>query len=192
MKQFKDDDGVSYNSAEQYMMAQKALVFGDTQIHNEIMTTRNPRDQKAWGRKVRNYEDKVWSEKRYEVVIEATRLKFKDSELRKELLSTGDKVLVEASPEDPIWGIGLHFNDDDVLDEAKWKGQNLLGKAIMVIRKAIVDTKREMAYEAASFNFTTLIETKLGTCSFCKNESYALCEHGNCRTCKCQHYCWLD
>jgi ribA/ribD-fused uncharacterized protein len=132
------EGGQSFNCNEQYMIAKKAETFGDTKMLTEIMNTKYPRDQKALGREISNYDDDVWSDKRFEIVVQANRLKFdQNPDLKEMLLSTGDKILVEASYEDPIWGIGLHFDNDAILDESKWQGQNLLGKAIMLVREEL-------------------------------------------------------
>lgn len=136
IRQFSDlGTDTRYNCAEQYMMRQKALMFNDKQIAHEIMTSRTARAQKAWGRKVRNYDDAIWSKERYQVVVNANMAKFlQHQDLKESLLETGNKTIVEASPYDKIWGVGLHFEDDRILDEKNWDGENLLGKALMEVR----------------------------------------------------------
>jgi len=129
------EGNAGYNCNEQYMMAKKAETFKDEKMLKEIMDTTSPYKQKRLGRRVANFDPTEWDKVKFDIVVQANRLKFTQNERLKELLlSTENKVLVEASPEDPIWGIGLHFDNDDVLDESKWKGENLLGKAIMVVR----------------------------------------------------------
>ena len=139
---FKEDD-VTYTSNEQYMMAKKAETFNDKESYETIMETNSPLKQKAIGRKVKNYIDKVWADKRYDVVVQANYLKFTQNQDLKTLLleDTNGREIVEASHEDPIWGIGLAPHDDRVLDKSKWKGQNLLGKAIMDVRTKLEQEK---------------------------------------------------
>ena len=135
MSQDKDylfeENGVGFITAEHYMMYHKALVFGDLETADKILKTVHPRDVKRLGRLVKNYDDSVWSEKRFDVVLNGNILKFsQNSELLDDLKNHKNKIFVEASPEDTIWGIGLHYDDDRVLDESSWQGKNLLGKAI--------------------------------------------------------------
>ena len=131
-------DSVTYTSAEQYMMAEKARLFGDEEIRAEILNTSDPRKCKALGRKVRNFDKAVWNKEKEHIVRKGNTKKFlQNSALRSFLLSTGDKVLVEASPTDRVWGIGLGKNNPDALDPQKWRGQNLLGFALMNVRDFI-------------------------------------------------------
>lgn len=135
-------DGVTYTSAEQYMMAEKAKLFGDEEIRTEILSISDPRTCKALGRKVKNFDKAVWDKKKEDIVRNGNFEKFmQNNALRNFLLSTGDKVLVEASPTDRVWGIGLGKNNPDALDPQKWRGQNLLGFTLMAVRKdmAILD-----------------------------------------------------
>jgi ribA/ribD-fused uncharacterized protein len=134
----KNGELMDFNCVEQYMMAAKAFTFNDWSTMTAILKSSSPREQKALGRKVKLYNDEVWNKIRFDVVYKGCMEKFSQSpSLKEALINTGDKILVEASPEDPIWGIGLHWNDDDVLNEALWKGQNLLGKVIMKVRNDI-------------------------------------------------------
>lgn len=120
-------NGVKYNTAEQFMMHQKALLFGDHVIGDAIMSTTHPSEQKALGRQIKNYDDAQWSEKRFGIVKEGVRAKFEQNlRLKKELVENRGYEFVEASPEDRIWGIG--FNAVQALDnKSKW-GLNLLGR----------------------------------------------------------------
>jgi ribA/ribD-fused uncharacterized protein len=128
-------DGVKFTSAEQYMMYKKALLFEDEEVANAIMRTNNPKEQKALGRKVRNFDVDTWNENCREYVYEGNYAKFtQDPVLLEQLMETGDKILVEASPLDKIWGVGLHFDDERVEDESQWQGTNWLGEAIMRVR----------------------------------------------------------
>lgn len=131
-------EGVTYTSAEQYMMAEKAKLFGDEEIRAEILNTDDPRMCKALGRKVKNFDKAVWDKEKEHIVRKGNTKKFlQNSALRNFLLSTGDKVLVEASPTDRVWGIGMGKNNPDALDPQKWRGQNLLGFALMNVRDFI-------------------------------------------------------
>lgn len=128
-------DGVEYNCAEQYMMASKARTFGDSETFGKIMQTSKPKLIKSLGRQVRNFDERTWDAVKYDVVVDGNMAKFSQNpELKSFLLSTGDAKLVEASPVDRIWGVGLAENDPSITDETKWQGLNLLGKALMAVR----------------------------------------------------------
>ena len=102
------DGNTSYCHCEQYMMAHKAMTFNDDESLAAIMATKSPREAKALGRKVVNYDQETWDKVKFDIVVNANRLKFMQSlNLQKYLLDTGDDILVEASPYDRIWGIGM-------------------------------------------------------------------------------------
>ena len=127
--------GVKYHTAEQYMMAQKARLFNDTEVYHEIMSADNPKDYKKLGRKIRNFDGKIWNSEKYEIVVDGNKAKFSQNpELKEFLLSTGDAILVEASPYDKIWGIGLYPAQAAKSTVEQWKGLNLLGSALMEVR----------------------------------------------------------
>lgn len=131
-------NGIKYTRGEQYMMHQKALMFGDSTIAASIMLTDNPAEQKDLGRMVSNYDDAVWAEKRVDVMIEGLFEKFNQNpKLKEALLNTGETVIVEASPVDKIWGIGLAEDHPDATNPDKWPGQNLLGIVLMRVRDKI-------------------------------------------------------
>ena len=131
-------DGIDYGCAEQWMMAQKAVLFGDAEALKKILATQDPRQHKALGRQVRGFVGAVWERERFGIVVAGNRAKFgQDEELKQTLLATGDKVLVEASPYDRIWGIGLRADDPRVHDPERWRGQNLLGQALMQVREEL-------------------------------------------------------
>lgn len=135
-------DGVSYSSAEQFMMAEKARTFGDVETLARILSAKLPRKIKSLGREVKGFDGKKWDGVKFEVVVRGNMAKFsQNQELLAFLLGTGDAMLVEASPEDCIWGIGLKESDRDILDPDKWKGENLLGKALMEVRSKLAATK---------------------------------------------------
>lgn len=128
-------DGVTYTSVEQYMMYIKAMTFNDLDIANKIMSTSDVKVIKSLGRSVFNYNDTIWSDIRTRVVYDALLAKFsQNDDLRKLLLDTGDSILVECAVKDTIWGIGLSMNNPNRYDKSKWKGKNLLGKALMKVR----------------------------------------------------------
>ena len=124
-----------YLCMEQYMMAGKAELFGDREIREQILACSVPKEIKALGRKVRGFDQKVWDRFKYAIVLNGNWCKFSQNRsLREFLLSTGESVLVEASPYDSIWGIRLSASSPEALDPRKWRGQNLLGFALMEVR----------------------------------------------------------
>jgi ribA/ribD-fused uncharacterized protein len=127
--------GVDYNCGEQFMMQKKALYFGDTETANLIMQETSPREQKALGRKVKNFDAAAWDTVCQDIVYEGLLEKFSQNpELKDVLLDTGDRIIVEASPYDTIWGIGLGEHDPRALDQSQWRGKNYLGNVIMRVR----------------------------------------------------------
>lgn len=129
-------EGNCYPTAEHWMMAAKARLFGDDEMLAQILGAPDPRSAKALGRKVRNFDDKVWKTNARRLVTEGNVYKFsQNNDLRLFLKSTGDAVLVEASPRDCIWGIGLGQDNPRALDPVTWRGQNLLGFALMDVRE---------------------------------------------------------
>jgi ribA/ribD-fused uncharacterized protein len=120
------------------MMAEKAALFGDEEILAQILATEDPKAMKALGRKVRSFDSTVWDKAKYSIVLNGNYAKFtQDDALREYLLSTADKILVEASPLDTVWGIGLGANNPKSVDPAQWRGRNLLGFALMEVRDEI-------------------------------------------------------
>lgn len=131
-------DNIKYNCCEQYMMHQKALYFGDEDTAEKIMLTSHPKDQKALGREVKNFNKEEWDKVNLQIVYKGNLHKFsQNKDLLDELLETGDKILVEASPYDKIWGIGMGENDKDINNPLLWKGQNLLGWVITLVRQEL-------------------------------------------------------
>lgn len=130
--------GTTYICPEQYMMEQKALLFQDTETASKIMKTNNPAEHQKLGRQIKNFDQTLWDANKERIVYEGNVARFTQSEeCRKLLLETGDKILVEASPRDCIWGIGLSKDDPRALDENSWRGQNLLGKILTRVRDEI-------------------------------------------------------
>lgn len=130
-------DGTQYSTAEQYMMAMKARHFGDKEIEEKIMAVSDPKKQKALGRQVRNFDAKAWSEVARDYVFKGNIAKFSEPHLRDILLATGEKLLVEASPYDTIWGIGLSEDDPRAKDPSQWRGTNWLGETLMRVREEL-------------------------------------------------------
>lgn len=134
---FEDLKGNIYVNVEQYMMAKKALLFNDLEIYNLIMNEESPKIIKDYGRKVKNFDEAIWIKHREKVIYDGNYLRFSQDENSLQLLlSTGDNILVEAS-KDSIYGIGLTMEDPNIADESKWIGLNLLGKALMLVRKQL-------------------------------------------------------
>lgn len=132
------EDGARYVCAEQYMMAEKARLFGDEATRARILATASPREHKALGRQVRGFVQDAWERERLAIVVRGNRAKFdQNPDMRRALLATGDKLLVEASPLDTIWGVGLRADDPRIHDPAQWRGLNLLGEALMIVRREI-------------------------------------------------------
>jgi ribA/ribD-fused uncharacterized protein len=128
-------DGVEYLSAEHYMMAEKARLFGDLAALERILAARDPDQAKRLGRGVKNFQNDVWEKYRIEIVLRGNEAKFgQNGALKKYLLGTGDAVLVEASPLDTIWGIGLAHDHPGAADPRQWLGLNLLGFVLMEVR----------------------------------------------------------
>ncbi|WP_312310124.1 NADAR family protein [Stenotrophomonas indicatrix] len=131
-------DGVHYRTAEHYMMAGKARLFGDTKILDQILASATPESAKALGRRIEDFDDAQWTQARYALVVEGNRAKFsQNAALGDFLRATADQVLVEASPVDFIWGIGLAKDHADAHNPARWRGLNLLGFALMDVRNTM-------------------------------------------------------
>lgn len=128
-------DGVAYNCSEQYLMAGKARLFGDEEALRWIMGAADPADQKRYGRGVRGFVKEKWDAAARDIMYTALVAKFtSDHELREALMDTGDRLIVEASPQDRIWGIGLHWDDNRCLDPKNWRGTNWLGETLTRVR----------------------------------------------------------
>lgn len=135
-------DNITYTTAEQYMMAEKALLFKDMDIYNQILKTNDPKKCKKLGQQVKNFDQKIWDNNKEQIVYMGNYAKFSQNMVLKEtLLTTQDTILVEASPYDTIWGIGLAEDNIDCKNKSKWKGQNLLGFILTKVRE---DIKQEI------------------------------------------------
>lgn len=133
-------DDTTYRSTEQYMMAQKALLFHDKEIYNKILAAKTPEEAKKLGKLVRNFRNDTWLQHRFDIVVQGNEAKFsQNAPLKNYLISTENTVLVEASPYDTIWGIGLSADDPDASNPHVWKGENVLGFALMEVRSRLHD-----------------------------------------------------
>jgi ribA/ribD-fused uncharacterized protein len=129
-----DINGVTYNCAEQYMMAMKAEFFDDKEIQQQIMDTSDPRHQKLLGRQIANFNPEAWNLVARDYVYMGNLAKFSTPRLKNSLIYTGDLELVECNPNDKIWAIGLDIDNPDRFDKLKWQGTNWLGEILMKVR----------------------------------------------------------
>ena len=127
--------GVEYNSMEQYMMYMKAITFDDKVTAAKILNTMDVATIKALGRQVKNYNDSIWAGMRQIIVYEGLKAKFsQNSTLKGMLLNTGSSILAECAVKDKIWGIGLSMSDPNRFNITNWRGSNLLGYSLMLVR----------------------------------------------------------
>ena len=132
--------GVTYPTAEHYMMAAKAALFGDEERRQQILAAAHPGAAKQLGRQVANFDETAWQTTRSAIVVHGNLAKFsQNAALGQRLLTTRDRVLVEASPVDLIWGIGLAATDPLAAQPAHWPGLNLLGFALMAVRDQLCE-----------------------------------------------------
>lgn len=135
-------EGSRYSCAEQYMMAEKARLFHDEASLATILRTDNPKVMKEFGRRVSGFDGQVWEDRCYGIVKQANEAKFSQHpELGNFLKATGERIIVEASPYDRIWGIGLMQDDPKAKDPLQWRGTNLLGFALMEVRDILLGRK---------------------------------------------------
>ncbi|MEU6813864.1 NADAR family protein [Streptomyces sp. NPDC046860] len=131
-------DGVVYATAEHWMMAAKARLFADPEAERLVLAAGHPAEAKKAGLLVKGFDEETWRRERFRIVVEGSVHKFAaHPDLREFLLGTGERVLVEASPVDRVWGIGLAARDEAASDPARWKGPNLLGFALMEARERL-------------------------------------------------------
>lgn len=129
---------VEFSSMEQYMMYEKAVYFKDAATAEKILSTDDVAKIKALGRQVANYNNSYWNGIRQIVIFEGLLAKFSQNEdLKEQLRATGNSILAECAVRDTIWGIGLSMKDKDRSEIDKWKGQNLLGYALMMVRERL-------------------------------------------------------
>lgn len=136
------ENGITYKTAEHYMMAQKAKLFGDEVTLSRILKKDSPKDAKDLGRQIQDFDSEIWDAHKFEIVKQGNYLKFSQNEdLKPFLLQTKDKILVEASPVDAIWGIGLKEDHPNAVNPELWRGENLLGFALMEVRDQLKKMK---------------------------------------------------
>ncbi len=132
-------DGTAFNCAEQYMMYRKATLFEDHEMAQRILEARSPRTQKDLGRNVQHFVESVWDAASWEIVATGNRAKFtQNAPLKELLLASAGTTLVEASPHDRIWGIGLGEDDPRIHDRKKWRGENRLGEILTRLREELL------------------------------------------------------
>jgi ribA/ribD-fused uncharacterized protein len=127
-------DGIEYNCAEQFMMAEKARMFGDQDALTNIMKATHPKDQKAFGRTVKNFDKTKWNKVAKDIVYKGNMAKFKQNPKLKTILLETQGTLVEASPKDTVWGIGLDEKDPRAQNPEQWLGTNWLGEVLTKVR----------------------------------------------------------
>ena len=131
-------DSIQFSSMEQYMMYKKAIAFNNTKIAKKILETTDVSKIKTLGRQVSNYNDTYWNGVRQIIIYKGLLEKFSQNEdLKKRLLNTGNDILAECAVQDKIWGIGLSMKDVNRGDMEKWRGENLLGFALMMVREEL-------------------------------------------------------
>ena len=146
------EQNLVFSSMEQFMMARKAALFNDRQSWDSIMESTHPSIAKELGRKVKNFDDNIWVDNRWDIVVRGNYAKFSQhEELSDFLLNTGETVLVEASPYDLIWGVGLNAMDPLIKDPRTWRGLNLLGFALMEVRIIMINEFEK--YKALSYDY---------------------------------------
>jgi hypothetical protein len=139
-------DNCTYNCCEQYMMAQKALMFDDQSALRKIMASNRPVKQKEFGRMVKGFDRATWEKEARDIVYEANVAKFSQNlTIKSVLLGTDDKIIVEASPTDVIWGIGLGEDNPAIMDPKNWRGTNWLGEELMEVRKFLREEENKKA-----------------------------------------------
>ncbi|WP_433443106.1 NADAR family protein [Nonomuraea sp. CA-141351] len=138
------EDGHTFASAEHYMMAHKAWLFEDGESADKVLAARHPGEAKALGRTVRGFDEATWEAHRFDIVVRGSVAKFgAHEELAEFLLGTSGRVLVEASPVDRVWGIGLAASDERAASPATWRGANLLGFALMAARDTLLARRQD-------------------------------------------------
>ena len=137
IKDFKENN-LTFNCMEKYMMYNKALLFDDKKIAEEILNNNQPKAIKELGRKVSNFKDEIWDKVKYTIILKGNYYKFsQNNDLINFLLNTKNKVLVEASPYDKVWGIKMKYDNENIENPFFWQGENLLGFALMEVRDEI-------------------------------------------------------
>ena len=132
------ENNLHYLTAEHYMMHSKAILFNDNKAAERILNAKTSGEAKAIGREILHFDENKWIEHRFAIVVKANLAKFTSTpELKAFLISTGDRILVEASPVDKIWGIGMATDHPSIEKPAHWQGLNLLGYTLMEVRSQL-------------------------------------------------------
>lgn len=132
------ENQILFCCAEQYMMYKKAMLFKDFEYAQKILFSKDPKKMKEYGRVVRGFDENIWNEEKCNIVLRGNILKFsQNEELYRFLIGTKNKILVETSPYDKIWGIGMRKSEEGIFEPSKWKGLNLLGFILMDVRNRI-------------------------------------------------------
>lgn len=153
-------DNLVFNSSEQFMMYNKALLFEDIEIAEKILLSKDVKEQKALGRQVRNFDIKIWEKEAINIIFKGNKAKFsQNNEFKNLLLSTEGQTLVEASPTDVVWGIGLEEADHKAFNIRTWNGTNWLGIALTELREEFRNNSFEMGYLMPN-DFNQLISRK--------------------------------
>ena len=139
------------------MMAEKAKIFQDHRAREPSMSSHDPSTHKGIDRGVRNFDSAVWDREKQNAVFSGNYAKFtQNPAMKHHRLSTGNNRLAEASPLDPIWGIGLRADDLRANDPRQWRRKNLVGEALSAVREAIRDSETGLAHPASAGRFRTL------------------------------------
>lgn len=142
--EYKIDDEITFTSAEQYMMYMKAIMFGDLKSTHKILGESCPKKIKILGRKIKNFDEEEWNHDKLKIVTQGNIYKFSQDPILKAILyNTKNKLLIEASPYDRVWGVGIGIKNKDIYDTDKWKGENLLGKALITARRHIMNKEKK-------------------------------------------------
>lgn len=137
-------DGITYSCAEQYMMAEKARMFHDKAMLEAILSAHSPKEMKAFGRMVKGFQQEIWESSCYALVRKGNMEKFQQNpSLLQFLFGTKPYILVEASPRDRVWGIGMGKQNPDAQNPLKWRGTNLLGFALTETRELLMQNRGE-------------------------------------------------
>lgn len=135
---FIDFKGIEFNCTEQHMMYYKALLFDDTKVADAILSAAHPMDQKSLGRMVAGFDLSRWEQFAREIVWQGNFYKFtQNPDLYTRLMATSGTLLVEASPTDKVWGVGLGEKSPLILDPANWDGTNWLGEVLTDLREQL-------------------------------------------------------
>ncbi|KAK2953173.1 putative N-glycosidase R617 [Blattamonas nauphoetae] len=139
-----EEDGLKFSCAEQYMMYRKAKLFNDQEIADKILRCTNPNVAMALGRQVKRFQNDIWEQHRFDIVVRGNYLKYSQNpHFRDVLLKTGDSIIAEGCDYDKIWGTGFATGDVRNQDPNLWPGMNLLGKALMEVRSLILKEQAE-------------------------------------------------